>query len=113
MADFSLVPVYLARIMSAVYGEEVRSAIHDSVKVIYDKQTENEEKLDECFRFVSNGKKKVAAAITDKGVQTAATASFEKLASSIRRIPSGDAKNTVQALTIGRSFVPERIITEW
>ena len=36
---------------------------------------------------VSNGKSAVASAITDKGVSTSATASFDTMASNIRSIP--------------------------
>ena len=38
---------------------------------------------------VSNGKSAVASAITDKGVSTSATASFEQMAANIRKIETG------------------------
>ena len=46
-------------------------------------------KLDEVFQSVSNGKSKVAAAITDKGVNTAADATFDIMAENILAISSG------------------------
>lgn len=42
----------------------------------------------QLFQSVSNGKQKVAAAITDKGVNTASNASFDIMASNIRQIQS-------------------------
>lgn len=46
-------------------------------------------KLNEIFQFVSNGKALVASAITDKGVDTDATATFDTMAGNIRAIESG------------------------
>ena len=43
----------------------------------------------QLFQSVSNGKQKVAAAITDQGVNTASDASFDIMASNIRQIESG------------------------
>ncbi len=43
----------------------------------------------EVFQSVSDGKKLLASAITDKGVLTDATASFEVMADSISQIESG------------------------
>ena len=48
-----------------------------------------EEKYDELFQSVSDGKSKIAGAITDKGVPTSATDTFSNMASNIRRIESG------------------------
>ncbi len=44
--------------------------------------------LNEVKTSVSNGKSAVASAITDKGVSTSATASFDTMASNIRAIPT-------------------------
>ena len=44
------------------------------------------EKLNEVFQSVSDGKSKVAAAITDKGVNTAADATFDIMAENIKNI---------------------------
>lgn len=43
----------------------------------------------QLFTSVSNGKRKIAAAITDKGVNTASDASFDVMATNIRAIESG------------------------
>ncbi len=43
----------------------------------------------ELFTSVSNGKRNVAAAITDQGVSTASDASFDTMATNIRKIPKG------------------------
>lgn len=45
--------------------------------------------IKEVFQSVSDGKEKIASAITDKGVETDATATFEILAENIKRIPIG------------------------
>ena len=43
--------------------------------------------LTDCFTSVSNGKSSIAAAITDKEIQTAANATFSIMALNIRSIP--------------------------
>ena len=45
---------------------------------------------------VSNGKALVASAITDKGVTTAADATFQQMADNIRKIPSGRIYGTIR-----------------
>lgn len=45
--------------------------------------------LSECFQSVSDGKTLIATAITDKGVQTAATDSFSTMATNISNISGG------------------------
>lgn len=45
--------------------------------------------INELFTSVSNGKSAIAAAITDKGVATAATDSFADMAQNIEDIPTG------------------------
>ena len=45
--------------------------------------------LNECFQSVSDGKSLIATAITDKGVQTAATDSFADMATNIGLISGG------------------------
>lgn len=47
------------------------------------------ERLNELFTYVSNGKRLVASAITDKGVETASDATFAVMAENIRAISSG------------------------
>lgn len=62
--------------------EELKKNTNQSVEGLDDK-------YDELFQSVSNGKKKVAEAITDKGVKTSATASFDTMASNVRKIDTG------------------------
>ena len=45
--------------------------------------------IDQLFTSVSNGKNKIAGAITDKGVSTSGTDSFDVMAGNIGKIPVG------------------------
>lgn len=63
---------------------------------------------------VSNGKSLVASAITDKGISTAASATFQTMASNIRRINTGHSSglgNYVTIATLGASFGGSGIAT--
>lgn len=51
--------------------------------------------LNQLFTSVSDGKSAIAAAITDKGVTTAADASFQTMATNIGQIPSGGGAFTI------------------
>lgn len=55
--------------------------------------------LDQLFTSVSEGKSAVAAAITDKGVTTAADATFQQMADNINAIQSGAGINLVSGMT--------------
>lgn len=59
-------------------------------------------KYDELFQSVSNGKELLASAITDKGISTLATDSFEVMANNIRKIASsgGGGGETITPITI-------------
>ena len=48
-------------------------------------------KLNEVFQSVSDGKSKIAAAITDKGINTAADATFNTMANNISKIEAGSS----------------------
>lgn len=66
-------------------------------------------KVDDCFTSVSDGKKAVASAITDKGVTTAQNAEFATMAANVRKIKTNptlqakaitlDTSKTTQTLT--------------
>ena len=66
-------------------------------------------KVDDCFQNVSDGKKAVASAITDKGVTTAQNAEFATMAANVRKIKTNptlqakaitlDTSKTTQTLT--------------
>lgn len=51
--------------------------------------TNTQEAIDELFQSVSEGKSMIAAAVTDKGVETAATDSFTAMAVKIGQIETG------------------------
>ena len=61
------------------------------------KQLAYQESVDSLFQSVSNGKALVADAITDKGVSTSATATFETMATNIRNIIARFAQLSNQA----------------
>ena len=63
------------------------------------------EKLDQVFRFVSNGKKLLASALLTKGVTIAEDASFQEFADGILAVP--------QKLVIGVEEVPGEIVYEY
>ena len=53
---------------------------------VYDENGETvEAKLNEVFQSVSNGKSLIASAITDKGITTAADATFQTMADNISK----------------------------
>ena len=64
---------------------EFPSLIND-INTIRDQYNTIAEKQDELFQSVSNGKKMIASAITDMGVSTLATDTFEVMANNIRNI---------------------------
>lgn len=51
------------------------------------------QRLDEVFQSVSNGKRLVASAITDKGVSTEDDATFQVMANNIKDIATGNTSN--------------------
>lgn len=66
------------------------------------------ERIDECFQSVSDGKALIASAITDMGVETDATATFAEMDENIRSIETGvDISDTTASaidVTIGLVF---------
>ena len=61
--------------------------------------TNVEEALAELFQFVSNGKTLIASAITDMGIATSNTDSFEVMANNIRMISGGSGEITTHTIT--------------
>ena len=62
--------------------------------------------FDQCFQSVSEGKSIVAAAVTDKGVQTAADSTFQQIADNIEAISqldTSDANATASQILSGYS----------
>lgn len=66
-----------------------------------------QEAVDQLFTSVSDGKKKVASAITDKGVETAQDATFQTMADNIAKIQTGastgDATATAGDILAGKT----------
>lgn len=92
-------------------GKPGKSAYQAAVDGGYTK-TETEfndalSKIDDLFTSVSDGKATVAAAITDKGVETAADATFQQMADNIGAIQTGtdtsDATATASDILSGKT----------
>ncbi len=66
--------------------EEQAKQINDNTAAIGELQTN----VEEVFQSVSSGKEIIASAITDKGVETDAKATFSTMAQNIIDIPTGD-----------------------
>lgn len=69
--------------------------------IIFDNSTSEmeatnvQEAIEEVFQSVSNGKKLLASAITDKGIPTSNEDSFETIANNIRKISNGPSVVTI------------------
>ena len=79
--------------------------VDDTLSLVSENPVQNKvitKRLDEVFQSVSNGKKEVASAITDKGVPTEANATFIVMADHIRQIetPSPESKSQIVANVI-------------
>lgn len=90
---------------------------HDGLLYFWKKtKTYIDNKYNELFQSVSNGKKLVASAITDKGVATDATATFSTMANNILVIQTGistsDANATASNILSGyTAYVNDTKIT--
>ena len=77
---------------------KIQSVVND-VNTNFDNVGKSIESLNnttnQLFQSVSNGKSKVAAAITDKGVDTASDASFDDMANNIKNISSSSGGGDV------------------
>ena len=65
------------------------NTLNSSKEYTDEKANELNGKYDDLFQSVSDGKKKIAEAITDKGVETSATDTYDKMAGNIRDINTG------------------------
>ena len=79
---------------SDVSIEESVEELVEEIKIIKQDIKSLNIKYEELFQSVSNGKMLLASAITDKGVTTLATDTFEKMASNIRKITTNSGSNT-------------------
>ena len=80
--------------------------------VITSQFNEIDGRLDEVFQSVSDGKSKVAAAITDKGIETAADATFETMATNINNLSSGSVNISSDGGWSGGTTIPCHVDTE-
>ena len=80
--------------------------------VIASQFNEIDGKLDKVFQSVSDGKGKVAAAITDKGIETAADATFETMATNISNLSSGSVNISSGGGWSGDIAIPCHVDTE-
>lgn len=62
---------------------------------LQENDTELSQRVEECFQSVSNGKSLIASAITDKGVQTLATDTFQTMADNIGQIQGGEPSELI------------------
>lgn len=67
------------------------------------------ERLNEVFQSVSNGKEKIAAAITDKGVDTAADDTFDVMADNIGKVQGG-SDSTLKNITAYFSSITDTAV---
>ncbi len=75
--------------------------VNENFKTVTDAIEELNGTTDELFQSVSNGKKKIAEAITDKGVSTSATDTFGEMASNIRKIETGGSSEPLVVIPDG------------
>ena len=69
--------------------KKVDDKVGDTTSLKTTEKTSVVKAVNELFTSVSNGKKKVASAITDKGVSTSADATFDQMEANIRSIQTG------------------------
>ena len=89
---------------SDVSIEETVEELVEEIKIIKQDIKSLNIKYEELFQSVSNGKMLLASAITDKGVTTLATDTFEVMANNIRKITTGSeggSGETTTPITIG------------
>lgn len=100
------------KIGDVVYGSsDSVDIMYDENTNVYDKITELSDKHDniqiqvnECFQSVSNGKALIASAITDKKVETDATATFAEMAANIESLKLGSGNATTTDVLKDKTF---------
>ena len=97
-----------------VYGKAYDTALSTTSenavqnKVITNKIRQTDTRVEECFTSVSNGKRLLAEAITEKGVDTSSTDTFLQMHDNILEIPSGGSSGVVYNANIVSDYVKAR-----
>ena len=78
-----------------VNGKELQNIRKDIETTIEKTNT----RIEELFQSVSNGKELLASALTDKGIPTLATESFEEIARKILSLGSGEVEELFNLIT--------------
>ena len=84
---------------------------NDNIDIIESELNEIDETLNQVFQSVSNGKAIVAGAITDKGVNTSPTATFETMANNIDAIETDPSIGTTNA-TAADVLTPKKVVSQ-
>lgn len=92
----------------AISGRNVQLAIDQLFSWNKNKVNDLTNKYNQLFQSVSDGKRQIAGAITDKGVSTSSTASFSTMANNIRQIQTGGGLGFAEVLVKGNYFKPSR-----
>lgn len=88
---------------SKLKANNVQDAI-DELDGSLDKLDGLDAKVNDCFQSVSDGKKLIASAITDKKQPTDANATFSTMANNIKKISTGSGTATAADVLSGKTF---------
>lgn len=69
-------------------GRKLIGNVTEYVEAVDKKVNDVEQRVEDCFQSVSNGKRMIAEAITGKGIITSANDTFKVMADNIYAIPS-------------------------
>lgn len=83
--------------------------IDKQIKGLSEKNAELSKEVENVKKSVSDGKSKVASAITDKGVATEATDTFDVMAENIGKIQTGTSNTQILSTTMISGVVQCRV----
>ena len=86
--------------------------IDNQIKGLSEKDSELSKEVENVKKSVSDGKSKVASAITDKGVTTEATDTFDTMADNIGKIQTGKSNTQILSTTMMSGVVQCRVTHE-
>lgn len=84
---YELPPATTTTLGGVIVGENIEVEADGTISC--KKMTQLEEDMEKLFQSVSDGKKEIASAITDKGISTESDATFSKMAENISKIETG------------------------